>query len=126
MHRCPFACVIAALLLTSVATTAHAADVDAGKVVFNRCKICHTVETGGRHTLGPNLHGIYSRKAATIEGFQYSDALKNSGIIWDDETLARYIHDPKDAIPGNRMAFPGIKNEEEMENLLAYLKEATK
>lgn len=109
-----------------MAPIAHAADVDAGKVVFNRCKICHTVETGGRHTLGPNLHGIYGRKAATIEGFQYSDALKNSGIIWDDETLARYIHDPKDAIPGNRMAFPGIKNEQEMENLLAYLKEATK
>jgi cytochrome c len=117
---------LAALPLLLAAASAHSADIDAGKVVFNRCKICHTLEAGERHTLGPNLHGIYGRKAATIEGFQYSDALKDSGITWDDETLARYLHDPKEAIPGNRMAFPGVKDEQQMADLLAYLKESTK
>src|SRR5262249_32947480 len=112
---------LAALPLSFASASAQPGDVAAGKVVFNRCKICHTVEAAGRHTLGPNLHGIYGRKAATFEGFQYSDALKNSGITWDDETLARYLRDPKEAIPGNRMAFPGIKNEREMVDLLAYL-----
>jgi cytochrome c len=117
---------LAASPFSFAAAFAQSADVDAGRVVFNRCKICHTVDAGGRHTLGPNLHGIYGRKAATIEGFAYSEALKNSEITWDDETLARYLKDPKDAIPGNRMAFPGVKNEREMADLLAYLKDATK
>jgi cytochrome c len=126
MHHSSIAHAAIALLLFSTAAAGHAADLDAGKVVFNRCKVCHTLESGGRNTLGPNLHGIYGRKAGVIDGFQYSDALKKSEIVWDDETLAHYLSDPKQAIPGNRMAFPGIKKEQEMEDLLAYLKEATK
>ena len=104
----------------------RAADATAGQAVFARCKICHTVEAGGHSQVGPNLHGVFGRKAGTAEGFAYSAAMKNSGIVWDDETMAKYLRDPKGSMPGNKMAFPGIKNDTEMADLLAYLHEATK
>ena len=117
------ALVAAFALLTPVA--AWAADTAAGQSAFARCKICHTLEAGGRSPVGPNLHGIFGRKAGTLEGYGYSAAMKNSGIVWDDETLAKYLRDPKGSMPGNKMAFPGIKNDAEMANLLAYLHQAT-
>jgi cytochrome c len=107
------------------AGAAGAADVEAGKVVFNRCKVCHKLEAGGSGALGPSLHGVFGRKAGSAEGYNYSEAMKSSGIVWDDETLAKYVGDPKTFIPGNKMAFPGIRNEAELANLLAYLKQAT-
>jgi cytochrome c len=111
---------IAALMPVS----AIAADVAAGQAIFARCKICHTVEAGGRSGVGPNLHGIFGRKAGSLDGFAYSEAMKNSGITWDDDTIRQYLNDPKNFIPGNKMAFPGIKDESELSNLLAYLHEA--
>ena len=117
----------AALLAFVAALTpasAIAADVAAGQAIFARCKICHTVEAGGRSGVGPNLHGIFGRKAGSLDGFTYSEAMKNSGITWDDDTIRQYLNDPKNFIPGNKMAFPGIKDEIELSNLLAYLHEA--
>lgn len=117
----------AALLAFVAALTpasAIAADVAAGQAIFARCKICHTVEAGGRSGVGPNLHGIIGRKAGSLDGFTYSEAMKNSGITWDDDTIRQYLNDPKNFIPGNKMAFPGIKDEIELSNLLAYLHEA--
>jgi cytochrome c len=108
------------------AAPAVAADVEAGKIVFNGCKICHTVEAGGRSGVGPNLHGLFGRKAGTSDNFQYSAAMKNSGIVWDDETLAKYVRDPKGFIPNNRMAYPGLRDDTKIADLLAYLKDATK
>ncbi len=113
------------LLLVVLSSAAHAADAAAGAKVFDRCKVCHTLEPGGRAILGPNLHQVFGRAAGTAPGFKPSDALKNSGIVWDDESLARFLRDPKGALPGNRMAFPGVKNDEELADLLAYLKQAT-
>src|SRR3954447_13482289 len=101
-----------------------AADPAAGKAVFNRCRICHTVEAGGRNGTGPNLHGLFGRQAGSAEGFAYSASMKNSGIVWDDAALQNYLHNPKQAIPGNKMAFPGIASDKELANLLAYLHEA--
>ena len=71
------------------------------------------------------MHGVFGRKAGALEGYSYSEAMKNSGIVWDDETLAKYLHDPRGSLPGNKMAFPGLKNDEEVANLLAYLHQAT-
>jgi cytochrome c len=101
-----------------------AADPAAGKAVFNRCRICHTVEAGGRNGTCPNLHGLFGRQAGSAEGFAYSAAMKNSGIVWDDAALQNYLHNPKQAIPGNKMAFPGIASDKELADLLAYLHEA--
>ena len=85
--------------------------------------MCHTVAAGAKSTVGPNLHALWRRPAGSLDGFAYSEAMKNSGIVWDEASLKTFLRDPKAAIPGNRMAFPGIKGESEVENLLAYLRE---
>jgi len=117
-----------ALLILGLASAARpcvAADPAAGQAVFNRCRICHTVEAGGRNGAGPNLHGLFGRKAGSVESFAYSAAMKNSGIVWDEATLGKYLHEPKQFIPGTKMAFPGIPSDKEVADLLAYLREAT-
>jgi len=115
-----------ALFCALAPASAQAADSAAGQAIFNRCKICHTTEAGGRNMVGPNLHGIFGRKAGSVEGFAYSEAMKNSGIVWDDDKIRQYLSKPRELVPGNKMAFPGIKDENEISNLLAYLHEATK
>jgi cytochrome c len=115
-----------ALFCALAPASAQAADTAAGQAIFNRCKICHTTEAGGRNMVGPNLHGIFGRKAGSVEGFAYSEAMKNSGIVWDDDEIRQYLSKPRELVPGNKMAFPGLKDENEISNLLAYLHEATK
>ena len=122
MTRSAAAIAILALLMPAAG---RAADTAAGQTAFGKCKICHSVEAGARSPVGPNLHGVFGRKAGSLEGFSYSAAMKNSGVVWDDDSMAKYLHDPRGSMPGNKMAFPGIKNEEEMTNLLAYLHQAT-
>lgn len=117
-----FGAVMAVGLLTSAA---QAGDATAGKKVYNKCKACHTVEEGGKHRVGPNLHGVIGRTAGTAEGFKFSPAMKDSGIVWDEAILEKYLTKPKDVVPKTKMAFPGIKKPADLENLMSYLKEAT-
>lgn len=108
--------------LASSAVVAQEGDPAAGAKVFNKCKACHVVDAE-TNRVGPYLHGVFGRPAGTAEGFKYSSAMKDSGIVWSDETITEYIADPKAFVPGNRMAFPGLKKPEDITNLLAYLHE---
>ncbi len=101
-------------------------DPAAGKAVFARCQVCHTLDAGGRNGAGPNLHGLFGREAGTVAQFAYSPAMKKAGIVWDETALAAYLRDPKHFMPGTRMAFPGIADQREIADLLAYLREATR
>ena len=99
-----------AILILGLAAAARpcaAADPAAGKAVFNRCRICHTVEAGGRNGAGPESARAVRAQGGQLEGFAYSEAMKNSGIVWDEATLEKYLHSPKQSIPGNENGVPG-------------------
>lgn len=113
-----------ALVLLTLAGTVpvQAQDAAAGKVVFNQCRACHQIGETAKNAVGPLLNGLIGRKVGTIEGYNYSDANKKSGITWDDATFLAYIKDPKAFMPGNKMAFAGVKDAKKAADLLAYLK----
>ena len=117
------AAVFAAFALS--AGNASAADIAKGKKVYNKCKACHALKAG-KNKVGPTLHGLFGRKAATVPNFKYSKAMKASGVTWDEESLRAYLKKPRKFIKGTRMAFAGIKKKKQMDNLIAYLKKATK
>jgi cytochrome c len=115
---------VAALLVAlAMPGVAKAQDVTAGEKSFNKCRACHQVGETAKNTVGPVLNGLFGRKSGTIEGFSYTDANKNSGIEWNEAVFAEYIKDPKAKIPGTKMAFAGIKNEQEVKDLTAFLKQ---
>ncbi len=110
----------------SLMTGAALADGDAakGEKVFNQCKACHEAEKGV-NKVGPTLKGVIGRKIASVEGFAYSDDMKAFGTArgtWDDATFLEYIENPKKDVPHTKMAFPGLKKEDQRQDLLAYLK----
>ncbi len=114
--------VLAAAMVAAMPVAASAADAEAGKTVFNKCKACHQIGEGAKNAVGPHLDGVIGRKAGAAEGFNYSEALKNSGLTWDEETFKAYIEDPRKKVPGNKMVFMGLKNPEDRDNLFEYLK----
>jgi cytochrome c len=118
----------ALVLITSsaAATSALAQDVAAGKASFNKCLACHAIGEGAKNKVGPEQNGLDGRKAGTVEGYSYSDANKNSGITWNEAQFKEYIKDPKAKIPGTKMAFAGIKNEKEINDLWAYISQFDK
>ncbi|HEX7894348.1 MAG TPA: cytochrome c family protein [Terriglobales bacterium] len=112
----------AGAVLLSIAS-ASAQDVAAGEKVFAQCKACHQVGETAKNAVGPVLNGLFGRKSGTFEGFSYSPANKNSGITWDETTFRDYIKDPKAKIPGTKMIFPGLKNPQQIDDIIAYLKQ---
>ncbi len=105
----------------AAASSAQAQDAAAGKTSFNKCLACHAIGEGAKNKVGPVLNGLDGRKSGTFEGYSYTDANKNSGITWNEATFKEYIKDPKAKIPGTKMAFAGIKNEKEINDLWTYV-----
>ncbi|MBL8791475.1 MAG: cytochrome c family protein [Rhizobiales bacterium] len=113
----------AALMALAVPAWADG-DAAAGAKVFNKCKTCHENDKGVNR-VGPTLKGVVGRKTGSVEGFKYSEAMAKKGAdgqVWDDATIASYLKDPKGFIPGNKMAFPGLKDDAEIANVIAFLK----
>lgn len=112
-----------ASLATASGALAQEPDLAAGKTSFNKCLACHAIGEGAKNKVGPQLNGLDGRKSGTGEGYSYSEANKNSGITWNKEVFLEYIKDPKAKIPGTKMAFAGIKKDDEIKDLTAYLKQ---
>jgi cytochrome c len=110
-----------AAAIALLATSAQAGDAVNGKTVFARCAICHTVQKGGANGLGPNLFGVVGRKAASLSTFMYSGALKNSGITWTPDKIKMWVTSPARMVPGTKMAFAGLSNAKQADDVVAYL-----
>ena len=108
-------------LLASYPAPYNTADLANGKAKFALCQSCHTITPGGANMTGPNLHGVFGRKTASVEGFKYSDALKNANFTWDGAHLDEWLTKPQDFLPGTKMTFPGLKDPKDRSDLIAYL-----
>ena len=96
-----------------------------GERLFNQqCKACHTLDKGGHNLVGPNLHGLFGRKAGSAD-YQYSEAMKKSGIVWDESTLTEYLKEPKGKVPGTKMTYIGLRQEQQQQDMIAFLEKAT-
>jgi cytochrome c len=115
--------VFAAFLVAGSAGVADAQDAALGEKVFLKCKACHQIGDGAKNAVGPALTGIVGRTAGTYPGYTYSEANKNSGITWDVATLKDYLKNPRAKIPGTKMIFPGLPKDEDIDNVIAYLKQ---
>jgi len=113
--------VVAAGVMVALPTVALAQDPDAGKKVFNKCTPCHSIGPGAKNKVGPDLNGVIGRKAGTEAGFNYSEAMKKAGWVWDEAIFKEYITDPKKKVPGTKMIFPGVKDELDRDDLYAYI-----
>jgi cytochrome c len=100
-----------------------AQDIAAGEKSFRKCLPCHSIGPDAKNKVGPEQNGLDGRKAGTVNGFSYTEANKNSGIVWNEDTFKSYIADPRAKIPGTKMIFPGIKNPQEATDLWAYIKQ---
>jgi cytochrome c len=114
---------LTAIAVIVSAAPAFAQDLAAGENSFKKCLPCHSVGADAKNKVGPVLNGLEGRKSGSVDGYNYTDANKNSGITWDEATFKEYITNPRAKIPGTKMVFAGINNENERGNLWAYLKQ---
>jgi cytochrome c len=115
--------VFVALLTIAGAGEVRAQDAAAGEKVFGVCKACHQIGEAAKNNVGPVLNGVIGRKAGSVPGYSYSAANKDSGITWDEATFREYIKDPKAKIPGTKMIYAGLKDEQKTNDLVAFLKQ---
>ena len=118
-----FAVLFAGAALAVSASAASAQSVEAGEAVFKKCMACHAIGEGAAVKVGPPLNGIVGRKAGSWPNYSYSEANKGSGITWDEATLREYLKDPRAKVPGTKMAFAGLNKPDDIENIIAYLKQ---
>ena len=114
-----------AKLLASLPAPYNTGDLENGKRKFAMCRSCHTINQGGPNMTGPNLYGVFGRKAGAVEGFAYSDAVKAAGFIWDADHLDKWLADPRGFMPGTKMSFMGLKEPKDRIDVIAYLKVET-
>jgi cytochrome c len=112
----------AAMFITGL-SHAQAQDAAAGEKVFAQCRACHQMGENAKNAVGPHLNGLFSRTAGSVEGYNYSPANKNSGITWDEAVFREYIQNPRAKIPGTKMVFAGLKDQQRINDLIAYLKQ---
>jgi cytochrome c len=104
-----------------IAAPAMAADPAAGEKAFAVCKACHKVGEGAKNGLGPTLNGVVGQAAGSAKGYNYSQAMKTSGLTWDEANLAEFLKNPKAKVPGNKMTFAGVKDDTKLVDIIAYL-----
>lgn len=115
---------LSAALVWSVSAYAEG-DAAHGEQVFKQCKVCHSIGAGAKAGVGPEQNGVYGAKAASRTGYSYSPAMKEAGekgLVWNDANLDKYLENPKAVVPGTKMVFPGIKNEKDRQDVIAFLK----
>ena len=124
MSRFPDRAAIAALVVVASGGAGLAGDPAAGEKVFARCKACHAVGPEAKNKVGPVLNGVVGRHAGAVEGYKYSKAMAAKGaegLVWDEAALAAYLANPRGFVKGTKMAFAGLKKEEDVDNIIAYL-----
>ena len=115
--------VLSAAMLIIGLSQAQAQDAAAGEKVFAQCRACHQMGENAKNAVGPHLNGLFGRTAGSVEGYTYSPANKNSGITWDEAVFREYIQNPRAKIPGTKMVYAGLKDEQRINDLIAYLKQ---
>lgn len=115
--------ILGAILLISSCEGVIAQDAAQGEKVFNRCKACHQIGEGAKNRAGPELNGIVGRQAGTAVGFAYSDAMRNSNLTWNEATLAEFLRNPKQKVPGSKMASISLPQPQDIADVIAYLKQ---
>jgi cytochrome c len=113
-------------LCLAIPLIAYPQDRNRGQKLFEECRACHALEKGAKEAVGPDLHGVFGRKAGSVDDFRYSPAMKRSGVTWSPQTLDAYVADPQKSIPQNRMPYAGMPEARDRADLIAYMREAFK
>jgi cytochrome c len=123
--RSLIATLVAGALIVASSLAMAEGDPAKGAKVFKKCKVCHTLQEGGKHKRGPNLYDLFGRTSGTADEFKYSDAVREAGVVWGAETLDSWLTNPKTFIPKNKMPFKGLKKADDRQNVISYLAQET-
>jgi cytochrome c len=115
--------IAAAAMIATSTGVGLAQDVEKGATVFKQCQACHSIGPGAKNKIGPELNGLDGRKSGVVPNFNYSDANRNSSLVWNEANFKEYVKYPRVIVPGTKMIFPGLKSEQEVNGLWAYVKQ---